>query len=145
MRLSLREAAEKCDIPYRSLQNYASGKQYPGAEALIKLHTSLKIDLNWLLTGKESSVSGSRVVPGEISPIIRDRIWIKAKQAFPQIFPVESLPAQKTGLNLFTKIYNQVCHIQDETDVIISIDKAVKFYRENENLISDIDPDKIEE
>ncbi|MEZ8860193.1 helix-turn-helix domain-containing protein [Vibrio sp. 10N.247.311.51] len=52
---TLKSASEFTGIPYRSLQSYISGKQLPGSEALIRLHNSLKIDLNWLLTGDNDS------------------------------------------------------------------------------------------
>lgn len=49
--LKIRGFSEATGIPYRSAQNYLSGKQVPGAEALAKIHTRLGIDLNWLVCG----------------------------------------------------------------------------------------------
>lgn len=50
-KMSLKQASEYAEIPYRSLQNYVSGKQLPGADALVRFHKALNVDLNWLLTG----------------------------------------------------------------------------------------------
>jgi transcriptional regulator with XRE-family HTH domain len=53
--LSLKDAAARCSIPYRSLQNYCSGKQLPGTDALVKLSDGLDINIDWLLTGDNNS------------------------------------------------------------------------------------------
>ncbi|THA18790.1 helix-turn-helix domain-containing protein, partial [Rodentibacter pneumotropicus] len=48
---NLKTFAEQADIPYRTLQNYILSGREPNAEALMKLHTRLGINLNWLVSG----------------------------------------------------------------------------------------------
>ncbi|QEH48416.1 helix-turn-helix domain-containing protein [Aggregatibacter actinomycetemcomitans] len=48
---NLKTFAEQSDIPYRTLQNYILSGREPNAEALMKLHTRLGINLNWLVSG----------------------------------------------------------------------------------------------
>ncbi|EBB2613059.1 helix-turn-helix domain-containing protein, partial [Salmonella enterica] len=50
--LTITDAAIKCGIPYRSLQNYLRGEREPKAEALVVIGTQLGISLDWLLTGR---------------------------------------------------------------------------------------------
>lgn len=47
---NLKTFAEQADIPYRTLQNYILSGREPSAEALMKLHTRLGINLNWLVS-----------------------------------------------------------------------------------------------
>ncbi|EAR2441479.1 helix-turn-helix domain-containing protein [Salmonella enterica subsp. enterica serovar Sandiego] len=49
--LSITDAAAKCEIPYRSLQNYLRGEREPKVDALISISTRLGISIDWLLTG----------------------------------------------------------------------------------------------
>lgn len=56
--ISLKQASERTGIPYRSLQNYISGNQQPGTDALAKFYSTFKADLNWLISG-EGSYSSS--------------------------------------------------------------------------------------
>ena len=55
--LNMKDVSEKTGISYRSIQSYFSGKQQPGAEALGKLRVAYGIDLNWLLTGDDTTLS----------------------------------------------------------------------------------------
>lgn len=48
---NLKTFAEQADIPYRTLQNYILSGREPNAEALMKLHSRLGINLNWLISG----------------------------------------------------------------------------------------------
>ena len=48
---NLKTFAEQADIPYRTLQNYILSGREPNAEALMKLHSRLGINLNWLVSG----------------------------------------------------------------------------------------------
>lgn len=50
--INLKTFSEKADIPYRTLQNYILSGREPNAEALMKLHTHLGINLNWLVSGE---------------------------------------------------------------------------------------------
>lgn len=50
--LNITDAATKCDIPYRSMQNYLRSERDPNIEALIKIQTHLGISMDWLLTGE---------------------------------------------------------------------------------------------
>lgn len=48
---NLKTFSEQADIPYRTLQNYILSGREPNAEALMKLHTRLGVNLNWLVSG----------------------------------------------------------------------------------------------
>ncbi|EDS5484650.1 helix-turn-helix domain-containing protein [Salmonella enterica subsp. enterica] len=50
--LSITDAAAKCEIPYRSLQNYLRGEREPKVDALISISTRLGVSIDWLLTGR---------------------------------------------------------------------------------------------
>lgn len=50
--LKLKEAAELCGIPYRSLQNYTLCLREPNADALRMISSHLGISSDWLLTGE---------------------------------------------------------------------------------------------
>lgn len=65
-------AAERADLPYRSLQNYLAG-QPPGAEALVKLRIGLGISIDWLLTGV-----GERLVPSSAVARFKDIVGLAA-------------------------------------------------------------------
>ncbi len=49
--ISIKEASEICDIPYRTLQNYLLSDREPNAKALTSLRTHLGVSIDWLLTG----------------------------------------------------------------------------------------------
>ena len=81
---NLKTFAEQADIPYRTLQNYILSGREPSAEALMKLHTRLGINLNWLvsltelekalLSGYQScDVSTQRKINIAISAIAQDK------------------------------------------------------------------------
>jgi len=50
--MTYKEFAEKCGIPYRTLQNYLLGKREPNASNLEKICIRMGINVNWLLTGE---------------------------------------------------------------------------------------------
>ena len=50
--LNLREFSEKVEIPYRTLQDYISGKREPGVANLEKIATHMRVSLNWLILGE---------------------------------------------------------------------------------------------
>ena len=50
---SMRSFAQAADLPYRSVQSYASDQQKPGTDALLKIRESLGISIDWLLCGKK--------------------------------------------------------------------------------------------
>ncbi|ECU9383727.1 TPA: helix-turn-helix domain-containing protein [Salmonella enterica subsp. diarizonae serovar 61:l,v:z35] len=52
--LTITDAAARCGMPYRSLQNYLRGEREPKAEALVAIGTQLSISIDWLLTGRGS-------------------------------------------------------------------------------------------
>ncbi|MCO3340367.1 helix-turn-helix domain-containing protein [Pseudomonas aeruginosa] len=56
--LSIKEAAEACEIPYRSFQNYTLGLRDPNAEALGTISSRLGISVDWLLTGDGQMLRG---------------------------------------------------------------------------------------
>lgn len=106
---TLAEFSRICGVPYRSLQDYVSGKSKPGFDQLSKFaHNGL--DVHYILTGKsESNTDNSYPMfmqfggveinkyafkPGEVEPIIeridsgfslRDwiSIWDKAESGVP--------------------------------------------------------------
>lgn len=67
MRLSIKEAAEMCGIPYRSFQNYTLGLREPNAEALRTISTQLGISSDWLLTGEGPMLRGQSAQAGAAS------------------------------------------------------------------------------
>ena len=50
---SMRSFAKAADLPYRSVQSYASNQQKPGTDALIKIHETLEVSIDWLLCGRK--------------------------------------------------------------------------------------------
>lgn len=50
--LTLKQAAERCEIPYSSMQNWAGGHREPRPDALITIGSRLGISIDWLLTGE---------------------------------------------------------------------------------------------
>lgn len=56
--LSLRQASEKCQISYSSLQNWAGGHRDPRPDALVTLGSQLGISIDWLLTGEGAMLRG---------------------------------------------------------------------------------------
>ncbi|HGA5503396.1 TPA: helix-turn-helix domain-containing protein [Salmonella enterica subsp. enterica serovar Potsdam] len=79
--LTITDAAARCGIPYRSLQNYLRGEREPKAEALVVIGTQLGISIDWLLTGRGvmnsshllSDNAGSSL--GEIT--LREQKWLE--------------------------------------------------------------------
>jgi len=51
-RLNIKKFSLKCQIPYRTLQSYLSGEIMPGVGPIVKISSSLCINLNWLLKGE---------------------------------------------------------------------------------------------
>lgn len=49
--MTISDFAREIEIPYRTLQDYLSGKRKPSADQLIRMINS-GIDVNWLLTGE---------------------------------------------------------------------------------------------
>lgn len=50
-KLNIKDFAEQCDIPYRSMYNYVRGEREPNLEALSKISQRFNVDLNWLIMG----------------------------------------------------------------------------------------------
>ena len=50
--LTLKQAAERCEIPYSSMQNWAGGHREPRPDALITIGSRLGISIDWLLSGE---------------------------------------------------------------------------------------------
>jgi len=99
----LKRLASEADIPYRSIQNYLSGEQKPGAEALLKLRDSLKVNLDWLLTGE-----GGSSIAGEDDPLelINGDEWKALIKEIPKPSEVAFIPelltaAQQIGAGVF--------------------------------------------
>lgn len=50
--LNIKDFAKKCDIPYRTMQDYLAGKSMPGGDNLQKITTFSRASIDWLLTGE---------------------------------------------------------------------------------------------
>ena len=70
---NLKTFSEQTDIPYRTLQNYILTNREPSAESLIKLHSQLGINLNWLMSGK-GEMFGNEIGPFNLSQKEQDLI-----------------------------------------------------------------------
>lgn len=72
--MSMASLASAAGIPYRSIQNYASDDQKPGAEALVKLKETLGIDIDWLLTGNLAGKAADE--------LLKDPVYAQINQIF---------------------------------------------------------------
>lgn len=117
---TLKGASEFTGIPYRSLQSYVSGKQSPGSEALVTLHKTLRVDLNWLLTGEENSW-----------PTTEDRkeVCVNLMEYIEMEFEAES--GTKPYCGDIATIYNRVLHHKgveaEPWDNVEALKRAVKY------------------
>lgn len=50
--LTMKQVAERCGMPYRTLQNYLISDREPNAKALTSISTHLGVSIDWLLTGE---------------------------------------------------------------------------------------------
>ena len=50
--LTIKDFADHCDIPYRSMYNYLRNERVPSLEALAKISQTFNVNLNWLLLGE---------------------------------------------------------------------------------------------
>ena len=123
--LSLRELAERSGIPYRSMQNYVSDKQQPGADALTKLRACVDVDLNWLLSGDDPSSRSTEAEDAEhceIDPELMDDVLESLRIHLPQHF---ASPTSAVAVRSFSDAYNQVCHLPKGQNRSLSIKKAI--------------------
>lgn len=134
-KLSLREASEKSEIPYTSLQKYVSGGQSPGSEALVKFGSTFNVNLHWLLTGEgNDSVASPGSLTSEINTSLSNQIIKLMKKSLPQYFKhIET----SVAFQVFPSIYNQVNHLTDSSERLISIEKAIGQYllRLNDDIV----------
>lgn len=49
--MSITGFAEKCGVPYSSMQNYLRGEREPKIDALVSISSHMGISIDWLLTG----------------------------------------------------------------------------------------------
>lgn len=56
--LTIKDFAERCDIPYRSMYNYVRSEREPNLEALSKMSKTFNVDLNWLILGEGEILKG---------------------------------------------------------------------------------------
>jgi transcriptional regulator with XRE-family HTH domain len=127
--LSLRELAERSGIPYRSMQNYVSDNQQPGADALSKLRACLEVDLNWLLSAGDSSGRLTDAETGEHCEIdgdLKEEVLELLRIHLPQYF---SSPTSNVAVQAFSDTYNQVCHLPEGQSRSVSIRKAIGLIR----------------
>ena len=76
--MSMSALSEQSQIKYNSIQNYVADRQKPGADALIKIASSTKINIHWLLTGAGPVFRDTvRLAPKEMS--VSDYIDIRNK------------------------------------------------------------------
>ena len=66
--LKIKDAAETCGIPYRSLQNYTLGLREPNADALRTISSRLGVSSDWLLTGEGTMFRGVSADGGGVTP-----------------------------------------------------------------------------
>lgn len=50
--MSITGFAEKCGVPYSSMQNYLRGEREPKVDALVSISSHMGISIDWLLTGE---------------------------------------------------------------------------------------------
>lgn len=56
--LTIKDFAERCGIPYRSMYNYVRGEREPNLEALSRISQTFNVDLNWLISGEGEILKG---------------------------------------------------------------------------------------
>lgn len=66
--ITIKEAADRCGIPYRTLQNYLLEDREPSARVLAQLGTQFGISLDWLLTGVGGMRRGHAPSPLDLPP-----------------------------------------------------------------------------
>ena len=52
LKLSIKEFAERCGIPYRTMQSYLLNTHSPTAQNIQKITETFDVNINWLLSGK---------------------------------------------------------------------------------------------
>jgi hypothetical protein len=80
--------------------------------------------LDYLLLGIESASS-----PNEILDSVRDEVNFQLQKEMPSRFGSKNSPNFREGVQAFSFVYNQICHIDDEATRRTSIRKAIGMYQ----------------
>ncbi|EAP1219924.1 helix-turn-helix domain-containing protein [Salmonella enterica] len=99
--LTITDAAVKCGMPYRSLQNYLRGEREPKVDALISISTQLGISIDWLLTGRGTMyITSNQVEGGDCSQCaqqVSDEMTVRERKLL-ELFRALPLEEQKNIL-----------------------------------------------
>ncbi|MGY8872753.1 MAG: helix-turn-helix domain-containing protein [Pseudomonadales bacterium] len=140
--MTLKDLANKSGITYRSIQNYALGKQLPGADALIKLRDTIKVDINWLLTGEDRDET-------EGAAYLDSQLFNRAAKYLRETYPNELGQVQLEFLVPdVAYLYNSAlkCNNQREIDLVwssqVEMIKAVDLRQFIDNLLSVLPEDQ---
>ena len=103
---SVRSFAEAANLPYRSVQNYASDTQKPGSEALVQIRNTLHISVDWLVCGNDKPDFDVReFIPREatLADLMEIGSWIE-KFEYPEDLALTIASLIKTGKDLRASI-----------------------------------------
>lgn len=128
--ITLKELSLRAGIPYRSMQNYASGKQLPGLEALTKIKEAVEVDLNWLLVGKSKPTTGKQsiIVRPDLLQEIGEEI---ERQNIIEIFGFEPRSKYSIAAIIYTDLLRRIDSFDiihaDFSDTSSNIFKEIQF------------------
>jgi transcriptional regulator with XRE-family HTH domain len=101
------EIARKIGVSGPAVQNYMSGR-VPDLEKLLKIKALTNCDLDWLLSGNESSVVG-RPIERVIKPPLSDKLRQIAKEQAQQVYPGAAIAsesvAEQNTLELLIQVF----------------------------------------
>lgn len=61
--LTIKDFAERSEIPYRSMYNYVRSEREPNLDAIVKLQEKWNINLNWLINGQGDMKLQENIAP----------------------------------------------------------------------------------
>lgn len=64
--LNIKGFSEATSIPYRTVQNYLLEERAPNMESLLKMASTMEINLHWLITG-EGEMFNSAINPNSLT------------------------------------------------------------------------------
>ena len=85
--LNIKEFAIKCNVPYRTMQDYFAGKIIPGGDKLTKIAAEFRVSIDWLLSGegemyREPTAREDRALYNDVSDVTK--LIIKLLQEMPE-------------------------------------------------------------